>query len=496
MKKMKIAALAAALCLTAGVIPAVPAAVTFPAAVAADETEANRIEMEIGTSVPILPEQELTEQPEWKSDNNKVATVDQNGTITAVAEGTANIYAVFKDQVYKFEVIVKKPAEDVPQTVDIGKATLDNTQYVATPSLEGLVNTEAEWSSTDEKVAKVDKNGTITATGKGECQIKAVYKNTTYVLTIISSYDPEAQLTSTPGEAFIGSFTLTDKKPNQKINVTLPEGMAVTWSSTDESIAVVDQDGTVTAKGSGSCRIYADVNGQKYYAEVTSTFSGKYGETITTVTLTNEQPSQKVTLKDVKEGTKLTWKSTDTTIATVDGEGVITAVSKGKCQVVVYVGDTPYTIDVVSEYEPGNEQVTEYVLTGIGTEMQLNVSGKPEFMSMDINVATVSETGLVKATGIGETTVIADFGGRITKLKIKVVPATKYGDANEDGKITVSDAVAILQYIANNTKYPLTEQGAVNADCDGEKGITGSDAIAVQMKDAGTVDTLPLKSLK
>ncbi|MBO4877701.1 MAG: leucine-rich repeat protein [Ruminococcus sp.] len=61
----------------------------------------------------------------------------------------------------------------------------------------------------------------------------------------------------------------------------------------------------------------------------------------------------------------------------------------------------------------------------------------------------------------------------------------KAGDANCDGKITVSDAVAVLQYIANNEKYPLSDEGMLNADIDGEKGITGGDAIAIQKMDAG-----------
>jgi aryl-phospho-beta-D-glucosidase BglC (GH1 family) len=69
--------------------------------------------------------------------------------------------------------------------------------------------------------------------------------------------------------------------------------------------------------------------------------------------------------------------------------------------------------------------------------------------------------------------------------------ATLAGDANEDGKITVSDAVAILQFIANQSKYPLSGAGLANADCDGEAGITGGDAIAVQKADAGIV-TLPI----
>jgi len=61
----------------------------------------------------------------------------------------------------------------------------------------------------------------------------------------------------------------------------------------------------------------------------------------------------------------------------------------------------------------------------------------------------------------------------------------KAGDANEDGKLTVSDAVAVLQFIANKSKYPLTETGLANADIDGEEGITGGDAAAIQRLDAG-----------
>lgn len=68
------------------------------------------------------------------------------------------------------------------------------------------------------------------------------------------------------------------------------------------------------------------------------------------------------------------------------------------------------------------------------------------------------------------------------------------GDANCDNKINVADAVAILQYIANKSKYKLSDQGLKNADADGIPGITGGDAIAVQKKDAGIVDSLPLST--
>lgn len=71
--------------------------------------------------------------------------------------------------------------------------------------------------------------------------------------------------------------------------------------------------------------------------------------------------------------------------------------------------------------------------------------------------------------------------------------STLCGDVNLDGKITVSDAVGVLQFIANQKKYALKEQALRNAECDGVDGITGGDAAAIQKMDAGLVKQLPLK---
>nr|AEV58649.1 scaffoldin C [Ruminococcus flavefaciens] len=65
------------------------------------------------------------------------------------------------------------------------------------------------------------------------------------------------------------------------------------------------------------------------------------------------------------------------------------------------------------------------------------------------------------------------------------------GDANLDNKVSVADAVAILQSIANKDKYALKPQGAVNGDGEGNNdGITGADALRIQKWDAGAITTL------
>ena len=92
----------------------------------------------------------------------------------------------------------------------------------------------------------------------------------------------------------------------------------------------------------------------------------------------------------------------------------------------------------------------------------------------------------------------ADFndGYPIFEWQLAIENDTVYGDANADGKVSVADAVAILQYIGNRDKYKLSETGLKNADVDGVAGITGKDALVIQQVDAGIYksEDLPLKA--
>ncbi|MCQ2491188.1 MAG: dockerin type I repeat-containing protein [Ruminococcus sp.] len=64
-------------------------------------------------------------------------------------------------------------------------------------------------------------------------------------------------------------------------------------------------------------------------------------------------------------------------------------------------------------------------------------------------------------------------------------PEICVGDANCDGKMTIADATAILQHIANRDKFGLSQQGLLNGDIDGTAGITANDALVIQKVDAG-----------
>lgn len=65
------------------------------------------------------------------------------------------------------------------------------------------------------------------------------------------------------------------------------------------------------------------------------------------------------------------------------------------------------------------------------------------------------------------------------------------GDANEDGKVNMSDATAIVQHIGNRDAYGLSEQGIANADTNGDNQVTGEDATIIQRYVAKEINSLP-----
>ena len=103
-------------------------------------------------------------------------------------------------------------------------------------------------------------------------------------------------------------------------------------------------------------------------------------------------------------------------------------------------------------------------------------------------------------TGVHDVFLLFDGGVNLDYFyfsKEKSAEAAIVGDANCDGKTSVADAVAILQSIGNRDKYALSEQGMINADVDGNAGVTGMDALVLQQVDSGMIklEDLPLNSI-
>ena len=448
-----------------------------------------------------------SETPQWFSDDESIAVVSSadglNADITATGVGTTYVYAVLSNQTLTFQVNVLNEKQDTPTVSNIGEITLTNTQRVVKPALSNISNDMAQWSSTDESVATVAADGTITAVGKGNCEIRALYQNMVYVISIISEYDGTQSGQQGGDEVediFIGSnITLTNTNNAYKINVTVPEGTAIEWSSTDESVAKVKEDGTVIAVGEGTCRVYAVIGNTRYYTDVTSTYTGaSTGDSVEVgeIELNDEALSRKMTLKGIPENAEIVWSSADESIATVDQEGVITAVSSGTTTVTALIDSIKYNVKVNVSISSRPSVGSDMEIVGLGNTAKLNATGfseTPEWISMNKDVATVDENGVVTAVGYGEAVIVANSSTYSAKITVKVVPGYIPGDATNDGQVTVSDIVAVLQYSVNKKKYPLTDQGYKNAEVTGDGDVAADDAFYIQQFDAGLIEELPVK---
>lgn len=149
------------------------------------------------SSTPALKagEQTLSDKTiTWSSDNDKVATVDENGTVTGVAAGKANITATFagdneyKTSTAKYEIKVKgAPALSFPQT----SYTVEIGDVFSTPKLEGLPeDVTPEYTSSNTEVATVDAaTGEVKVVGVGTTTITVTSPNTGIYKEATASYE-------------------------------------------------------------------------------------------------------------------------------------------------------------------------------------------------------------------------------------------------------------------------------------------------------------------
>ena len=202
---------------------------------------------------------------EWTSSDESVATVDATGMVVAVSAGEADITASVTNSEMSAvcKVTVKVAAKDitVPDNLDVKLNDGNETTVEATVSPADATDVKVSYASTDEAVATVDKDGKVQILQPGECDIvttltqegKKVVEKKTHIKAF---YEVEGiTLDKTEGILTAGN-TVT-------LNATvLPEEIAdetiVTWTSSDEKVATVDENGKVTAIAAGEATITAN----------------------------------------------------------------------------------------------------------------------------------------------------------------------------------------------------------------------------------------------
>lgn len=202
---------------------------------------------------------------EWTSSDESVATVDATGMVAAVSAGEADITASVTDSEMSAvcKVTVKVAAKDitVPDNLDVKLNDGNETTVEATVSPADATDVKVSYTSTDEAVATVDKDGRVQVLQPGECDItttlmqdgEKVTEKTTHVKAF---YEVESiTLDSNEGKLTVGN--------SHTIKATVaPEEVAaettIEWSSSNEKVATVDENGKVTAIAAGEATITAN----------------------------------------------------------------------------------------------------------------------------------------------------------------------------------------------------------------------------------------------
>ena len=354
-------------------------------------------------------------------------------------------------QDYLAKIVPTVPVASVTVTPATASLNVGQTvQLTATPKdangnpLTGRVIT---WQSSDNTIASVNSSGLVTGVGAGgPVTITATSEGQSGTATVNVTLAPVASVTVTPSSANVaitGTVQLTATPKDANGNPLT--GRAISWSSSDNTIATVSSSGLVTGVAAGTVTITATSEGKSGTASVTVA-----GAPVATVTVTpataSVQAGQTVqltaTLKDangnILTGRVVTWSSSNSTAASVNSTGLVTAKAAGSATITATsegkTGTSAITVTPVPVASVTVTPATTSVATGGTVQLTAtpkDANGNPlsgrviTWQSSDNTTASVSASGLV--TGVkagGPVTITAASEGQSGTAAVTVTAAS------------------------------------------------------------------------
>lgn len=320
-----------------------------------------RVGDELALKATVIPET-ITDKVEWMSEDNDVATVSEDGVVTAVGEGATSIVASLGDVVAKCELTVSEGGiSGVIIDEEHIELMLDESFTLTATVIPG--NTSAvEWESSDASVATVSDEGTVTAVSYGEAIITARCGDGSAECTVSVVERPVESVTLDYEE-----YDLIMKRSFQLNATVFPENAdnrTVTWESSDESVAIVSESGEVTGLSIGSAYIIASSGMKKVRCKV-----NVLGIPVESIVLNATElelgvgARYKLTatvLPEDAEDKKVTWSTSDESVVSLyfgSAAGDITAQSYGEAIITAECSGVKATCTVKvvrSEYNVGD----------------------------------------------------------------------------------------------------------------------------------------------
>lgn len=362
----------------------------------------------------------------WYSSSPSVATVTNDGKVTARGIGTAVITCRMPDG---SENIVLVTVTERPSGITLiapeEELLVGTTHQLSTTVLPSSSKAPINWESDNENVASVDDRGKITAVGQGKCNITATLpgglKSSVEVKCVIpaESLHLDKEIRNVyQGKEFTLKATVLPQESEQKI----------LWKSSDPSVASVNSKGKVTGKSFGSAVITAETKGGFIaacrvnviaHAEILSIDNKKLKINQDTEYRLNAviRPSYSPETTD-----RCTWNSTNEKVATVDENGVVRAVSPGKCIINCRAGDLISKCQVQVRLPAQSMKISaEKDCIYIGETMPLepvivpeDATDTVEWFSDHESIAAVTSAGTVRGKSAGNAVITLKVTNDVT----------------------------------------------------------------------------------
>ena len=383
----------------------------------------------------------------WATLDPSVVTVDQAGLVTFVGSGETYVSVTSNadnSKVAYCKFLITQQVEDI--TMDYDRVTMnvgETYRLTAVVSPDDATNKTVYWSSSNEAVVTVDSSGMLTAVGSGSATIIAQTEDGGYIdMTNVTVLQPVTEIKLSETEMTVKKGT--EFWLNAEVLPDTADDKSVTWSSSDTSLATVDQTGKVTTLAVGTVTISCVSNDSGVAAycivDITDPVTGltlnSYYQTMVAGTkfvvvptvLPNDAPDKSVT-----------FTSSDPAIATVDENGVVTALVGGTCDIIVTTNESSLTRTctiAVTEYVESVEITDAPERMNVGGTTQLGATVQTDtasnknvyWTSSNTSIATVDQTGRVTGVSSGSvviTATAADGGGASDSVVIKVINPVK-----------------------------------------------------------------------
>ncbi len=270
---------------------------------------------------------------------------------------------------------------------------------------------------------------------------------------------------------------------------TVPEGNNILWGTNNPSVAIVDENGMITATGEGECDVFATLatNPAVYawchvtvsYPEINITLSDESLE----MNLSEERTLTAIITPE-NTGLTLTWSSSNTSVATVDKNGKVTAIGEGECDIIATVLNYTATCHVTVTNNVTISLNIENAILGANQLLTVYPSCVPDVpvelvvTSSDPSVAVVRLVNLTNAPAAGLMT-FPEKGMALNYFEELVVPSeSKYPTLASTKAIMIVGAqngtATITVTTADGQAVPAVLELRV-VDVDGDRTITSTD---------------------